>query len=182
MPGMPSRPLLTQPMPVWDRFVRLFHWSLVGCVLANYFWLDDGEDIHQWLGYAATVLVVARIGWGFVGSRHARFSSFFPTPSRLRRHVAGLLSGQHEFHAGHNPLGALMMLALMATVLTLGLTGWMQTLDAFFGEAWLQDLHELAADGLIGLAFGHALAAIVMGRLERTRLIRAMFTGRKERW
>eukprot|EP01031_Cornospumella_fuschlensis_P002281 gene2281-2860_t len=66
------------------------------------------------------------------------------------------------------------MLALMAIVLTLGLTGWMQTLDTFFGEAWLQDLHGLAADGLIALAFGHALAAIVMGRLERTRLIRAM--------
>lgn len=179
---MPSRPWLMPPVPVWDRFVRLFHWSLVGCVLANYFWLDDGEDIHQWLGYVASALVVARIGWGFVGSRHARFRSFFPTPSRLRRHVSGLLSGQHEFHAGHNPLGALMMLVLMATVLTLGLTGWMQSLDAFWGETWLQDLHEVAANMLMALAGVHALAALVMGRLERTRLVRAMITGHKERW
>jgi len=180
--AMSARPLLIQPVPVWDRFVRVFHWSLVGCVLVNYFWLDDGKNLHQWLGYAASALVVARIGWGFIGTRHARFSSFFPTPSRLRRHVAGLLSGQHEFHAGHNPLGALMMLALMASVLTLGLSGWMQSLDAFWGEEWLQELHELAANGLIALAFCHALAAIVVGRLERTRLIRAMFTGLKERW
>lgn len=179
---MPPRPLLTTPVPVWDVFVRLFHWGLVGCVLVNYFLLDDGEDIHQWLGYAASALVGARTVWGFIGTRHARFANFFPTPARLRRHVAGLLSGRHEFHEGHNPLGALMMLALMGTVLALGLTGWMQSLDAFFGEEWLQDLHELLGHALIALAGVHALAAIVMGRLERTRLVRAMVTGRKERW
>ena len=65
---------------VWDRFVRLFHWSLVGCVLVNAFLLDDGETLHRWLGYTASALVLARIVWGFVGSRHARFDDFFPTP------------------------------------------------------------------------------------------------------
>ena len=58
----------------------------------------------------------------------------------------------------------------------------MQTLDAWWGEEWVQELHEQAASALIALATLHALAAIVMGRLERTRLIRAMFTGVKERW
>ena len=67
---------------VWDRFVRLFHWSLVGCVLINAFLLDDGETVHRWLGYTASALVLARIGWGFVGSTHARFADFFPTPAR----------------------------------------------------------------------------------------------------
>lgn len=177
-----ARPVPTTSVPVWDLFVRLFHWALVGCVLTNYFWLDDGEDLHQWLGYAASALVVARTVWGFVGTRHARFSQFFPTPSRLRRHVSALLAGRHDFHEGHNPLGALMMLALMATVLALGLTGWMQTLDAFFGDAWLQDAHEWLGSALIALAFVHALAAIAMGRWERTHLVRAMVTGRKERW
>jgi cytochrome b len=168
--------------PVWDRFVRVFHWSLVSCVVFNYFVLNDGKTTHQVVGYMAVSLVVARIIWGFVGSRHARFADFFPTPRRLVQHVRAVTSGNHLEVVGHNPLGALMMLALMATVLALGTTGWMQTLDAYWGEEWLQDLHRYIGNTLIGLATLHALAAIVMGRFERTRLIKAMVTGVKERW
>jgi cytochrome b len=167
---------------VWDRFVRLFHWGLVGCVLLNYGVVDDGEDLHQWLGYAASALVVARIAWGFVGTRHARFSDFFPTPRRLRHHLRAMRAGRAEFHPGHNPLGALMMLALMATVLGLGLTGYLQGTDRFWGEAWLQDLHAWLGDGLIALAGLHAAAALVMGRLERVKLVTAMVTGVKQRY
>lgn len=167
---------------VWDRFVRLFHWSLVGCVLLNYFVIDDGEDLHQWLGYAASALVGARIVWGFVGTRHARFNDFFPTPRRLIDHLQALRAGRVDFHPGHNPLGALMMLALMATVLGLGLTGYLQGTDRFWGEEWLQELHEWLGTGLITLAGLHAAAALVMGRLERVKLITAMFTGVKQRY
>jgi len=165
---------------VWDLFVRLFHWTLVACVLANFTLLEEGETPHQWVGYLATGLVLARVVWGFVGSRHARFASFFPTPRRLKAHVAELRSGRPPAHLGHNPLGAVMMLALMALVLSLGLTGWMQGLDAFFGDEWLQELHEGLANTLVALAGLHALAALVMGRLERTNLIKAMVTGRKQ--
>ena len=165
---------------VWDRFVRLFHWSLVGCVLINAFLLDDGETVHRWLGYTASALVLARIGWGFVGSTHARFADFFPTPARLKRHLQALRSDRHEFQPGHNPVGALMIFALLSLVLGLGITGFLQTTEAFWGEEWLQDLHETLADLLIASATLHALAAIVMGRIERTTLIKAMFTGIKE--
>jgi cytochrome b len=75
-----------------------------------------------------------------------------------------------------------MMLWLMALVLMLGLTGWMQGLDAFWGEEWLQDLHEISGEVLLLSAGLHAAAALVMGRLERTRLLKAMVTGVKERW
>lgn len=75
-----------------------------------------------------------------------------------------------------------MMLALITVVLCLGVTGWMQTLDAFWGEEWLQNTHAFIANALIALATIHAIAAIVMGRLEKTKLIKAMFTGKKERW
>lgn len=173
---------LTTARPVWDRFVRVFHWALVSCVLLNSFVVDDGEDLHQWLGYLASALVVARIVWGFVGSEHARFADFFPTPGRLVRHLRGIFSGQPEAHWGHNPLGALMMLVLMALVIALGITGWMQSLDAFWGEEWLQDLHELAGNALLLAAGLHAAAALIMGRIERTRLIKAMVTGVKERY
>lgn len=168
--------------PVWDRFVRVFHWSLVSCVLLNYFVLEEGETPHEWAGYLAAALVVARIVWGFVGSRYARFAEFFPTPQRVREHLLGVRRGHVPFHWGHNPLGALMMLLLMSLVLSLGLTGWLQGTDAFWGEEWLQELHEALAHALVIGAGLHAAAALLMGRLERTRLIKAMVTGVKERY
>lgn len=168
------------PVRVWDPFVRIFHWSLVTCVALNEFVLEAGETAHQWAGYVASALVVARVAWGLVGSRHARFADFFPTPARLRRQIATLLQGRPQPHVGHSPLGALMMLALMALVLALGITGWLQGTDAYWGDEGLQELHERLAQTLLAAAAVHATAAVVLGRLERTRLIRAMVTGIKE--
>lgn len=164
---------------VWDPFVRIFHWGLVACVVLNYFFVDDGEALHQWAGYIACGLIVARVVWGFVGSQYARFENFFPTPARLRAHVAAVRDRKREFHPGHNPLGAVMMLALMALVLALGISGFLQTTDAFWGEEWLQDFHAYLGTALISLAGVHAVAAIVMGRLEGVNLIGAMITGVK---
>jgi cytochrome b len=167
---------------VWDPLVRVFHWSLVTCVLLDLFVVEEGEALHQWLGYAAAVLVCVRVVWGFIGPRHARFADFFPTPGRVIRHLQALGRKTPEHHWGHNPLGGLMVLALMAMVLALGVTGWMQTLDAFWGVAWLQDLHEGLGEWLMPMVGVHVLAAIVMGRIERTRLVKAMVTGVKERY
>ena len=166
---------------VWDRFVRGFHWTLVACVMLNFFVIDDGEVLHQWLGYAASALVGARIVWGFIGTRHARFADFFPTPTRIRTHLASLFSGTKDHHDGHNPVGAVMMLAMLAIVLSLGLSGFLQTTDMFWGEEWLQELHEALASTLLGCVGLHAAAAIVMSHRERTNLIAAMITGIKVR-
>lgn len=172
---------MTRPVAVyvWDPLVRLFHWSLVTCVLLNLFVLEEGEAPHRWAGYAAAALVGLRVLWGVVGSRHARFADWWPTPGRLRSHLHALLTGAPDHHPGHNPLGALMMLALMALVLALGVTGWLQGTDAFFGEEWLQELHEGLANALLVGAGLHAGAALAMGRLQRVTLVRAMITGVK---
>lgn len=167
---------------VWDPLVRVFHWSLVSCVVLNSWVVEEGETIHQWLGHAAAALVGLRLVWALIGSRHARFADWFPTPRRVREHVTALLHGEVPAHTGHNPLGALMMLTLMVMVLGLGLTGWLQGTDAFWGVDWVQELHEGLAAMLVWLAALHAAAALVMGRIERTRLIKAMVTGVKERY
>ena len=181
-PNTSSAAASTPAVKVWDPFVRIFHWSLVTCIVLNQFVLEAGETAHEWTGYTASALVLLRLVWGFVGGRHACFADFFPTPQRLGRHLQALRRGEQPHYDGHNPLGALMMLALMVLVLSLGLTGWLQTPDAYWGEEWLMELHEWLANGLLLAAGLHAAAAIVMGRLERTRLIRAMITGHKQRY
>lgn len=167
---------------VWDLFVRIFHWSLVFCVILNYFIFNDGKTLHQWIGYTSMALITSRIIWGFWGTRHAQFSDFFPTPKRILEHLHQIRSGNHQRHLGHNPLGALMILTLLTLLFALGTTGWMQTLDAYWGDEWLQNMHRYIGNVVISLATLHALAAIVMSRLERVRLIKAMITGEKEHW
>jgi hypothetical protein len=71
---------------VWDLPVRVTHWLLVACVAGCWATHYAGVEWFQWhrrLGYGALVLVAFRIVWGFVGTRHARFSNFLRGPRAL---------------------------------------------------------------------------------------------------
>jgi Cytochrome b len=86
---------------VWDPFVRLFHWSLVTAVVLNQFVWEEGDTAHEWTGYTAALLVALRLVWGLIGTRHARLSDWWPTPSRLRAHAQGLLTRAPGESVGH---------------------------------------------------------------------------------
>ena len=92
---------------VWDPLVRLFHWTLVVCVIGNFALNEAGEKVHRWMGYTAAGVVVLRVLWGFFGSLHARFSDFFPTPSRVTPYVKALVRGKAPRMVGHNPVAAM---------------------------------------------------------------------------
>lgn len=170
---------VTKTYRVWDPLVRIFHWALVVCVLSNYFLTEAGERLHEWTGYVACALIAVRIVWGFLGTPHARFTDFWPTPTRLKSQIQSMRRGRPDHYVGHSPMGALMMLVLVALVLMLGITGWMQGLDAFFGDEVLQTVHEVSSHALMILAALHVLAALILSRLEKTNLIKAMLTGVK---
>ncbi len=164
---------------VWDPLVRLFHWLVVAGVVTNLFIITDGKLVHRWIGYAVLSAVLVRLVWGFIGTRHARYSDFIPSPSRLWSYSKALLARREPRYIGHNPAGALMMMALILLLLELGATGWMQTLDAFWGVQWVQDLHTAGANAIMVLAGLHALAAIRESVRHRENLIWSMITGRK---
>lgn len=166
-------------MPVWDLSIRLFHWSNAALFLVAYWWLEGGETPHEWAGYGVAALVLARIGLGLFGRGQARFAAFWPTPARLARYLRRFPRG-HEEWPGHNPLGALMILFLLAMLLLTALSGWLQETDAFWGEEWVQRLHEWCADAVMVAVVVHVLAVLVMQHLTRVPLLRAMVTGRRE--
>jgi cytochrome b len=165
-------------VPVWDALVRITHWSLAALVLWDWF-EDSGGALHRNLGYLAAALVVLRLAWACVGPRPARFPDWWPTPSRLAAYLRELRRGKVPRRLGHNPLGALMMLALWSLVLALAVTGWMSRLDTFWGDDAIIELHGWLADALIALAGVHVIAVLVMGRLQGENLVAAMITGRK---
>jgi cytochrome b len=163
---------------VWDPVVRLFHWSLAACVFGA-FLVEDGDTPHRVLGYIALGLVAFRILWGFVGTRHARFRDWVRSPREVRTYLRERLTGTSRRRLGHNPAAAVIMLVLLTGVALVGVTGWMQTLDAFWGTQWLEELHAVLAWGLLGLIGLHVLAALVESFHYRENLIAAMLHGRK---
>jgi len=155
---------------VWDIFVRAFHWALVICVIANFFVREDSLE-HMWIGYTAVGLIAARLLWGIIGTKYARFANWFPTPGRLYRYV----TKKDPEPLGHNPVGALMMLTLMALILILGYTGYTMYLPGFDDDAqeWVEELHEGAANAVLILGGIHGLVALFK------RQISGMITGWK---
>ena len=121
---------------VWDPLVRLFHWSLAGLFLANFF-TEDGELVHRGIGYAVLALLAVRFVWGWIGTRHARFSDWAPGPRRVREYLHERLAGRSRRQLGHNPGAAVMILALLAGVLLVGVSGWLMTWPATPVDGWM---------------------------------------------
>jgi cytochrome b len=161
---------------VWDTFVRVAHWTLVSCVIAA--WFARGAP-HEWLGYVALAVVLARIFWGLAGPAYARFTQFVHGPSRTAAYARRVVARQEERYLGHNPLGGWMILALLTAVVLVGASGWLATTDQYWGVEWVQDLHEWLADLLAALAALHVAGVVYSSLRHRENLVGAMITGRK---
>ncbi len=165
---------------VWDAPVRIFHWLLALCFLGA--WLtaeNDGyEMLHYAFGYTAGLLVVFRILWGIIGSRYARFSDFIKGPKTIIHHFVNMIKGRFdETYLGHNPLGAIVMIALMLLTLGTAATGYL-CLSEIYGES-SEELHEGIATVMLAVVGLHIAAAVVMSFMQKENLPRAMVTGRK---
>lgn len=173
---------------VWDPLVRLAHWTLVASVLvAGLGTLAAFESRlghwHQPAGYGALGVVVLRVLWGLVGprrvARFARFSQFVRSPRATWHYLRALVTGREPRHLGHNPLGAWMILALLACVAGLALTGWLYTTDRFWGDATVESLHLALAWTLLVLALLHVAGVVFTSLRQRENLVRAMVSGDK---
>lgn len=170
----------TTTVKVWDIWVRFTHWVVAAGIVANLAITEEGSLWHEYVGYTVVGLVIARLIWGVIGTKYARFSNFFPTPSRIKAHLHSFkVQPKTDAHLGHNPFGALMMFALWGVILGLGISGYMMSTDAFWGVEWLGELHEVLATSLYVLVPIHILSAIVMSKLQKQNLIKAMITGKK---
>jgi cytochrome b len=164
---------------VWDAPVRLFHALMVVCFAGA--WLTSDGDrwrlLHVTLGYTMAGLVAFRVLWGGVGTRYARFSNFVRGPAAVGRYVLNLLEGEAEHHVGHNPAGALAIVAMLALTAFSAGSGWMVYNE--FGPELLEELHELSGNGLMAVVVVHVFGVIVASRLHHENLVRAMVTGWK---
>ena len=177
--SLKARVLTAPVVQVWDPFVRIFHWSLVGLFVIAFVTGDETEWLHLTAGYSIAALVLLRIIWGFVGPRHARFSDFVRTPREVTDYVHSAMRLRAPRYLGHNPAGGAMIIALLAMLVGISATGFMMTTDAFWGAQWVEDLHEGLVYVTLGLIALH-VAGVVFASIEHgENLVKAMITGRK---
>ena len=173
---------------VWDRPLRLFHWLLALCVTGALVTVSLGGNWMVWherFGLFVLGLLTFRLVWGLVGGTYARFSNFFPTPSR----VSLYLRGQWQ-ELGHNPLGAFSVFAMLGLFAFQALTGLFSSDDvAFYGPLTrlvdsnvisLMSSWHRSTEELIYALLGLHILAIVLYRLRGKNLVGAMLHGRKE--
>jgi len=164
---------------VWDMPVRVFHWLMV-LSFAGAYLTSESERwrlLHATLGYTMAGLVIFRILWGLIGTRYARFSNFVRGPGVVKRYIETLLRGRPEHHTGHNPAGALAIIALLGLTLVVALTGWITYYG--IGNNQLEDAHEAAANVMLAIVLVHIAGVALASWLHRENLVFAMFSGRK---
>lgn len=195
MPKTPTPPNTLERTFVWDRLVRIFHWSLVALFIVVFFSGRDGnEELHSIVGYLLLAIIGVRVVWGFIGTAYARFSSFIYSPTTIIVHLAEITRGKKSHHyLGHNPAGGAMVILLLILMVIVGFTGiaLLATIE-FEGPLvnllydWndqqveiLRDLHDLFLNILLISIAIHIFSVYLISFYFNEGLIRAMFTGYK---
>lgn len=175
---------------IWDLPTRLFHWLLAACVLGSFVTVKMGGfwmDYHLLCGYAIVALLVFRLVWGIVGPHHARFRHFLQGP----RGVYDYLRGKTPPSAGHSPLGALSVVAMLAAICVQVVTGLFAN-DGIMSEGplvskvsgatsdRLTGIHHLNEPVLLALIGLHVAAIVWYVGVRKRRLVGPMITGDKK--
>ncbi len=183
--------MASRPVNVWDLPLRLTHWSFAVLVFAMWYTAENSLWFwHTRLGVALFALVIFRIIWGFVGPPTARFSGFVRGPKA----VLGYLRGKYpdDQRIGHNPLGALAVLALLGVMLVQtsmglfagdpydGATGPLNSLVGVMTADQLTDWHADFLWVVLGMAGLHITAIGVYSMIKMDDLVGPMVTGTKE--
>lgn len=174
---------------VWDRVVRVGHWLMAICFAIIYLRYRK-FPLHVYAGYLMLSLVTLRLVWGLIGSRAARFTSFWFTPAELWHYALNALRGKAAYFLSHNPMGSWMVFSLLGLILINGILGLLlysagQQMGPFGAavpenwEDWLKLAHTVLGHFTAALVAIHIAGVIWAVRVHRENYVLAMFTGNK---
>lgn len=176
---------------LWDGPVRLVHWLLVALLAFSWWSSEDHLNWHRWSGYAVIGLLLFRVWWGFAGGEAARFASFVKGPKTTLGYLRTLGRRDRAEVPGHNPLGALSVIAILLVLAVQVGTGLFAVdVDAFEAGPFsdrvsfetgrrIAEIHELSFRALQALVVLHVAAVLYYVIWKRTDLIGAMITGKR---
>ena len=156
---------------IWDLPTRILHWAMAFPIALNYF-LEGGKKNHRYVGYRAAFVLLLRLMWGFISKGHAHFKNFPMSPKKLFQ--------RNLDYPGHNPQASYVYFGIWTMVLALGVSGFMTTLDAYWGEEWLEELHETFGNILLGLIGLHLTGLGVDSLKFKRKTWKGMITGSRD--
>lgn len=170
---------MTRKILVWDAPTRVFHWMQVASFVGAYLTSESerNRDVHLACGYILLGLIVFRVLWGFVGTRYARFGSFFFMPGDIIAYLGSLFKGNPKHYLGHNPAGSVSVWLLLTLGLFVCVTGVMALQDE--ASDLVIEMHGVATDVMVIVILLHIAGVVVSSVLHRENLLRAMVTGFK---
>lgn len=166
---------------IWDLPTRVFHWALMSSILTAYAFAQlasKGSVIfgfHVACGVIAGLLLVWRVAWGFLGSKHAVFRSLAFGPSETKEYFLCVVRGKGNYYAGHNPGSAMAIWMMFVLIVVTLVSGVLAGLGGAIGE----ELHELAPNLLLAVVLFHVAGVLLATVMHRENYIGSMFTGRK---
>lgn len=178
---------------VWDLPVRLFHWLLVLSIVGLFITQELGGNWMEWhkrLGYLVLGLILFRLIWGVIGNQHARFVNFVKGPSSIVQYLRNITNPAAPKWVGHNPMGALSVLAILVVVGFQAITGLFADDDILMSGPYasavskevsdlLTSIHKINSNVIIALAIGHLCAIAFYFFVKHDNLIKPMVTGTK---
>ena len=191
---MAERPPVRE-VKLWDPLLRGFHWLLATFVIAAWLLGNYGPTSmkwHFWCGYVVTFLLAFRLVWGFIGPAPARFSSFLRGPKAIGGYVSHMFLREPSYWPGHNPLGALSVIAMLAALLAQVLSGAMSESENFVDagplassvsaatRAAAKDYHEFGANLILLLVLLHIGVILFYRFWKREDLVGPMVHGSKQ--
>lgn len=182
-----------QWVKVWDPLVRFFHWSLVLSFMIAYLTDDDFLTLHVYAGYYIFGLIAVRVIWGFIGTKHARFTNFVKSPAEVKQYIKSIFTFHPRRYLGHNPAGGLMVIALMVSITLTGVLGLalygieeaagpFANIGFYLGgasEDLFEELHEFFANFTVLLIVLHVAGVLLASFQHQESLIRSMISGKK---
>lgn len=161
---------------MWPLSVRLIHWALAAVIILDMFWLED--ELHNYAGYFGVTLIFLRLIIGIRGKGLERLSSlplkFSDFEFYLRHHFSG-----KAHYEGHNPAAWMVYFLMWLVVISLGVTGWMMGLDAYWGDEGLHNIHVYLSNALLFLIALHFIGMALDAIIYKRKTWMAMISGRK---
>lgn len=115
--------LMSNEIRVWDPVLRVFHWGLVLSFFISYITAEEESELHIYAGYVVLGLILFRLLWGVIGSKHARFRDFLYSPKDVILYLKELITGKTKHYVGHNPAGGWMIIALLISLFVVTISG-----------------------------------------------------------
>ncbi len=184
-----------QLVKIWDPMIRIWHWALVASVVSGWllgeFRTFSTVQFHMYAGYTTCCLLLFRIYWGFAGPSAVRFSALAVTRASIRKYLDNMFVRQPSGVPGHNPIGALSVIAMLLLLVTQVITGLFSEDDGLFFEGPLAykisdglvlkmtSLHSFNSKVILFVVIVHVCAILFYLIWKKENLIRAMFTGWK---